>query len=1058
MNPEELNEQIGHYRGKLRNYRAALERYRGLPAVHYPPLDEFLCNLADALEDRFEQLGDLKDINEAVALRKEAIQFHEEEMAQPWMQNLPPDLLSDQSGSLSAAANSMLKKFDQLGDPNDLDEAIRLHRKALALRPQPHPNRSDSLNNLANTVLTRSEQGGDSNDVDEAITFLTEALTLCVSPHDPVRGSSLTNLGNAVLTRFYMWGNPADIDEAIKLQREALALRPFPHPHHKTSLSNLACAIWPRFEQQGHPEDIDESIQLHREALILFPAPHPGRSGTLNNLATVLQTRFEQRADPIDIDEAIALHREALELCPEPHSNHGTSLNGLGIAILKRFDQRSNPKDLDEAIETHRMALAVRSPGHPNRNNSLQNLAAAIGTKFTQQEAARDIDEVIELLREALSLCSGAHPNRSRSLGGLASSLRERFISRGDRKDIDEAVELGSKGLSLCDPPHSGRDSLLENLGTSLLVLYTITDDIDHLDNACSIFREAATYSSASPLGRFRHAHYWAKNAAGFAHISALDAYQTAIELLPQLAAFHLDLPSRQHILSITSGSTFASDAASYAVGKGLHNTAVEWLEASRSVFWSQALSLRTPLDHLATIRPDLSTKLTDLSRQLEMASFQNNSWNELADTQQKLKIEREAARCRQLNDEWEQVINDVRMFPEFNDFMQPKGMDALKKAAVSGPVIILTTTGSTCFALIVTLSEEVQCLKLSQLVLSKVHLLADLSRGLSKSAFDFATFVATRGPVNEREAMSDLKDRLYAGRERSVKVDPDEVFRELLADLWKNIKSNNPPRLWWCPSGPFAFLPIHAAGIYGKKTTDCAADYVISCYTHTLTALLDPPVHIASQFKMTAVIQPSAPGCSPLPGARHEEQKLRTRVPKEWLTVLLRSKTEEVVGHLRDSSIVHFACHGVQDLQKPLDSGLILSDGRLKVSEIMRKQDSEGDNIRQTVSIAFLSACETARGDTTVPDEAMHLAATLLFAGFRGVVATMWSMDDRDGPKIADTFYEYLFKSCRPDTTPPVFPDLTQAAEALHVAVGKLREEQNIPFRRWVPFVYYGL
>ena len=201
--------------------------------------------------------------------------------------------------------------------------------------------------------------------------------------------------------------------------------------------------------------------------------------------------------------------------------------------------------------------------------------------------------------------------------------------------------------------------------------------------------------------------------------------------------------------------------------------------------------------------------------------------------------------------------------------------------------------------------------------------------------------------------------------------------------------KSNNPPRLWWCPTGPFAFLPIHAAGIYGAQTTDCASDYVISCYTNTLTALLDPPVHTAPHFKITAVIQPSAPDCSPLPGARHEEKKIRTRVPKKWLTVLLDSKKEEVVGHLSDSSIVHFACHGVQDLQQPLDSGLILSDGRLRVSEIMRKQ--EGDNIRKTFSIAILSACETAKGDTTVPDEAMHLAATLLFAGFRGVVATMW-------------------------------------------------------------------
>jgi CHAT domain-containing protein len=88
----------------------------------------------------------------------------------------------------------------------------------------------------------------------------------------------------------------------------------------------------------------------------------------------------------------------------------------------------------------------------------------------------------------------------------------------------------------------------------------------------------------------------------------------------------------------------------------------------------------------------------------------------------------------------------------------------------------------------------------------------------------------------------------------------------------------------------------------------------------------------------------------------------------------------------------VHFACHGVQDLKHPLDSGLILSNGRLKVSEIMHRP--EGDNVldlKKSMSLAFLSACETAKGDKNIPDEAMHLAATLLFEGFRGVVATVW-------------------------------------------------------------------
>jgi CHAT domain-containing protein len=93
----------------------------------------------------------------------------------------------------------------------------------------------------------------------------------------------------------------------------------------------------------------------------------------------------------------------------------------------------------------------------------------------------------------------------------------------------------------------------------------------------------------------------------------------------------------------------------------------------------------------------------------------------------------------------------------------------------------------------------------------------------------------------------------------------------------------------------------------------------------------------------------------------------------------------QDVLSHLSSSHIVHFACHGKQDAVAPLESRLILHDGHpLKVSEIMKQP-------MPYASLAFLSACETAMGAEELPDEAMHLAASLLFAGFRGVVGTMW-------------------------------------------------------------------
>ena len=66
-------------------------------------------------------------------------------------------------------------------------------------------------------------------------------------------------------------------------------------------------------------------------------------------------------------------------------------------------------------------------------------------------------------------------------------------------------------------------------------------------------------------------------------------------------------------------------------------------------------------------------------------------------------------------------------------------------------------------------------------------------------------------------------------------------------------------------------------------------------------------------------------------------------------------------------------------------------------------------------------------------------------------------SIVDSDGPKVADKFYEHLLQQSASAVADCQFhPDTTQAAQALHMAVAKLREEDT-SFVRWVPFVHFG-
>ncbi|KAJ7258274.1 CHAT domain-containing protein [Mycena rebaudengoi] len=982
-----------------------------------------LNNLGYAVIRRFEQRGDPKDIEEAITLHREALELR----AAPH---------SDRGTSLNNLANGVQLQFMQRGDPKDIDEAIMLHREALELRAAPHPNRGSSLNNLANAVQTCFEQCGDPKDIDEATMLYREALEIRAAPH-PNRGMSLNNLANAVQKRFEQWGNPKDIDEAIMLHREALELHAAPHPNRGMFLINLANAAQTRFQQRSDPKDIDGAIMLLREALELHAAPHPNRGMSLNNLASAVKIRFEQCGDPKDIDEAITLHREALEIRAVLHPYRGMSLNNLANAVQTRFEQCERPWRSCPAPQ-------------PNRGSSLNNLANAVQTRSEQGDDPKDIDEAIMLRREALEIYASPHPNRGSSLNNLANAVQTRFGQCGESKDIDEAIMLHREALEIRAEPHLDRGSSLNNLANAVNIRFERCGDPKDIGEAIVLHRQASIYIHSSALNRFSDSRQWIRTATRHGHGSSLDAYHTAISLLPQLAAFSLDPKSRQQMLAREDIVSLSSAAATCAIGLKQNNRAVELLEASRSIFWAQVLHLRTPVDKLEDVKPELATRLRHLSQQLEKASFRDTSWNISKDTQRQLRsIEAVASRCRQLNEAWDETVSAVREVPGLEDFLQPKSIASLQQAAVSGPIIILLANDSTCSALI--------------------HY-ADLPRALSDRTFNVNDFLTDHGHGDNSNHQSELESRLFGTQEDRINMSPNDIFHRVLADIWETIvkpvfealnlkKSDNPSRLWWCPTGPFAFVPIHAAGIYNTDETNCVSDYVISSNTPTLATLLDPPAHNPTFFKMTAVIEPNAPKCDSLPGTELELEKIQSKVPSQWLTPLESSTRDTVLHHLHNSSVIHFACHGTQDFENPLNSGLILSDGRLDMAGIMRiPVHDDPHTINNSLKLAFLSACETAKGEAKTPDEAMHLAASLLFAGFGGVIATMWRMNDEDGPKIADTFYEYLFKDCSPYSVPPRLPDLRKAAKALHLAVKVLSKEPGMTFERWVPFVHYGL
>jgi len=100
----------------------------------------------------------------------------------------------------------------------------------------------------------------------------------------------------------------------------------------------------------------------------------------------------------------------------------------------------------------------------------------------------------------------------------------------------------------------------------------------------------------------------------------------------------------------------------------------------------------------------------------------------------------------------------------------------------------------------------------------------------------------------------------------------------------------------------------------------------------------------------------------------------------------------------------VHFACHGLMDLERPLLSSLALSAG------------DDGDRFLTTLDVfkmkiaadlVVLSACETGKGRIYESEGIIGFTRAFMFAGAPRVIVSLWKVDDEATRALMVKFYE---------------------------------------------------
>ena len=868
----------------------------------------------------------------------------------------------------------------------------------------------EQLHSRAGSLAAKFQQGGGTSYIEEAIALDREALELCPPGH-PKRSVALTELACHLSVRYGQLGVTRDIHEAIALDREVLDLSPHGHRDRSTALNNLAVYLFTRYKQLGAMEDLDEAIVLDREALNLRPQGHPHWSMSSNNLAIRLSARYNQLGTMEDLDEAIVLNREALNLRPQGHPHRSMSLNCLASDLFARYNQLGERQDLDEGIVLDREALNLRPQGHPDRSMSLTNLAASLSTRYKQLEAMEDLDEAIVLNREALDLYSQGHPDRSMSLNNLAFHLSTRYNQLGTMQDLDEATVLGREALNLRLQGHPDRSMSLNNLANYLCNRFTRSKQLQDKEELFSLYTQLAHMPQMVSSDDLSAAKEWIRLAEDLQHPTILLAYETSLRLLIQHLAILPSLP--QHLVILKKHtSSLAADAFSACLRNRSLTNAVELLEQGRGVFWSQLTRLQSPLDDVIVSGSE-GKSLADEFTRLAL-SIRSSLKLPGADQHERL--------CH-LSYDMQRVVTNIRELPGLSRFLLPSLFPDLQRAASGGPVIIVNASEYSCDALIVFLDRDP--------VHVPLHITQEEVRELSKELHTLSVR-AMRGDVT-KELASFLR----------------KLWDQIVSPIVDCLQASHPSqsRIWWCPTAEFSTLPLHAAGPFRKGQQNLPQLY-ISSYTPTLTALIharrhDPSNSTTEDKHFIAVGQAQAAGENELLSVGAELDNVRQRV--DGLATFTRIDGEEactsrVVDELDRNEWVHLACHGLPNRKEPLESAFALHDGQFTIQRII------GCDFKNP-EFAYLSACHTTVGDEESPDEVIHLASAMQFAGFRSVIGTMWAVDDGETNKITSMFYKHMVdESGRLDHT--------RAALALNKT---MRSVRDVPFDQRVLYIHLG-
>ena len=995
--------------------------------------------LAITLKERYRLLTQLDDLGQSILHFTEAILLPHPGHLYRHCPNIIQNFYSTAQLLILRALHTIQTNSLQ---PEDVKRPVIYLRY---LRGQP-PEALNILPDLVHRSLVdtlalqlKLELGDMMQDIEEMASLLLESL------NSDIRTTwigAIISFAGVVKLRHLRWGPrkkpPAKVIDCL---RKAI-IRLVPDSSDDLSIT-LACTLFDRICIAYSNDDYEEGTAiLNRFLTSHAPGNDPSQyREALNLISHFALVRLNACEKPEHVEEAIYRFRNLLPWIPHEDPYRRTVVNYLKLIQLRRLDDSLIGR-LQKELKWD--PACSGGPSFWDLNASLESPSKKTELELQVQRmkaliyASRmtdmaEIEAAIEPCRRLLAFFHPGDMFRSDAVGAFGKILFSAFEFTNNIEYVNEAISILRGGPMV-------RNTVSFGVAPLLLKLHSIRFNLRHsrqdLIEIMRLHRIVADDVGIKIPHRFKYSCDWARLARSYSDPCTSTAYHYALSLMRDSLTFTPTVEI-QHSRLVSMRDNYENlplDRASYQVHTGDLKSAVETLEQGRALIWSEMRGLRSSIDQLRASDPDLADKFAAINQGLEnltLISAQNNYGDGEEEVLEGMDpYGHLVVRQRGLVDGREKLISQIRARHGFESFLKPPSFDNLRSATVRGPVIMINN-----------------CRWRSDILL----LLYDSPPSLIPTANDFY------------DRANELRDQLLGARTKGLEsVEYEDALRSVLKELYElvghpviqrlnELDIPEQSRVWWYPTSAFCSLPLHAMGPIPSDSDPPRyfLDLYIPSYTPTLSALIESNrsgSHILGKPSLLLVAQQDESMKAAL-GEVRVVQSVNTQVKT---LISARATPTAVPEHLRDHRFVHIICHGILEPGKPFDSSFKLYGGnRLALLDIIRSRLPNAE-------FAFLAACHTAElTDGSLSDEALHLTAAMQYCGFRSVVGTMWAMADKDGPHLAQNFYNSIFPAgegqgaCYYERT----------AEALRDAVIKLRGRtgEGMSLERWVNFVHYG-